>query len=322
MYKKRKENIYRSLKVLMLFVLAIILTVLAKPETAMAAGTYRVSVASGYLALRTTKAYDSRNEIGELYTGDTVELVDGSDATYWYVYSPKHGKYGYTNRNYLQSTTSSAPSSVWTVRVASGYLALRTAKAYDSRNEIGQLYTGDTVTLCDSSDATYWYVYSGKLGKYGFVNKNYLYSGGSSSSSSGDMRTVQVASGYLALRTAKAYDSRNEIGQLYTGDVVQVIDTSDATYWYVYSGKLSKYGYVNKNYLTTSSSASYTTRTVRVASGYLALRSAKAYDSRNEIGQLYTGETVTVIDTIDATYWYVYSGKLGKYGYVNRNYLY
>ena len=51
------------------------------------------------------------------------------------------------------------------------------------------------------------------------------------------------------MRTAKAYDESNEIGELYTGDVVQVIDSSDSGYWYVYSPKLNKNGYVNKNYL-------------------------------------------------------------------------
>ena len=63
--------------------------------------TRTVSVAKGYLALRTAKAYDEANEIGELYTGDTVQVTDTSDSTYWYVYSPKHGKYGYVNKDYL-----------------------------------------------------------------------------------------------------------------------------------------------------------------------------------------------------------------------------
>ena len=35
-----------------------------------------------------------------------------------------------------------------------------------------------------------------------------------------------------ALRSAKAYDSSNEIGQLYSGDTVQLVDTTDAQYWY------------------------------------------------------------------------------------------
>lgn len=33
---------------------------------------------------------------------------------------------------------------------------------------------------------------------------------------------MKVKSGYLALRNAKAYDDANEIGQLNTGDTVQV----------------------------------------------------------------------------------------------------
>ncbi len=222
--------------------------------------TYTVSVATGYLALRTAKAYDSRNEIGELYSGDTVTVQDMSDPTYWYVYSPKYNRYGYVNCNYIYYSGGGGGyyyptgGGVYTVSVASGYLALRTAKAYDSRNEIGELYSGDTVTVQDTSDPTYWYVYSPKHGRYGYVNKNYLYASGgyapsAPSYSSGTAYTVSVASGYLALRTAKAYDYRNEIGELYSGDVVYVQDYSDGTYWYVYSPKLGKYGYVNRNYL-------------------------------------------------------------------------
>ena len=107
----------------------------------------------------------------------------GND-TYWYVYSPKYGKYGYVNRNYLLGAGSSSSGSTsytnpggtcYTVSVASGYLALRTAMAFDSSNEIGQLYTGDVVYYQSTGDSTYWYVYSPKYGKYGYVNKNYLY---------------------------------------------------------------------------------------------------------------------------------------------------
>ena len=61
--------------------------------------------------------------------------------------------------------------------------------------------------------------------------------------------SVVVTSGYLALRNAKAYDSSNEIGKLYTGETVQVQDTSDSQYWYVYAPSLGKSGYVNKDYL-------------------------------------------------------------------------
>ena len=170
--------------------------------------------------------------------------------------------------------------------------------------------------VTDSSGATYWTVYSPKLNKTGYVNRKYL-------ACASDSKTVRVQSGYLALRTAMAYDSKNEVGKLYTGDTVYVANTDDPTYWLVYSPGLNKGGYVNKNYLEgASSSASGQTWTVSVAKGYLALRTAKAYDSKNEIGELYTGDTVQVKDTSDSTYWYVYSPKHGKYGYVNKDYLY
>lgn len=318
MNKKWKDfSAAALLKWAAMFVIVFALSLPVTAETSHAANTtYTVTVATGYLALRNAKAYDEKNEIGQLYTGETVEVTDSSGATYWTVYSPKLNKTGYVNRKYLACASDSK-----TVRVQSGYLALRTAKAYDSKNEVGELYTGDTVYVANTDDLTYWLVYAPGLNKGGYVNKNYL--SGSSSSASGQTWTVSVAKGYLALRTAKAYDSRNEIGELYTGDTVQVTDTSDATYWYVYSPKHGKSGYVNKNYLTGGSSGSVGfTKTVSVAKGYLALRTAKAYDAANEIGELYTGDTVQVTDTSDSTYWYVYSPKHGKYGYVNKDYLY
>ncbi|MGN0354221.1 MAG: hypothetical protein ACI4EI_04000 [Muricoprocola sp.] len=282
---------------------------------ALAGDVYNVKVDSGYLALRTAKAYDYNNEIGELYTGQPVEVQDTSDSQYWWVYAPTLGKSGYVNKDYLvRSGLGSA-----TVKVDSGYLALRTAKAFDSANEIGCLYTGETVQIQDTNDSTYWWVYAPSLGRYGYVNKNYLvninYASGRSVSNS---MTVKVDSGYLALRTAKAYAYENEIGELYTGDTVQVYDTSDSTYWWVYSPKHNSYGYVNRDYLVGSS---VMTRTVKVDSGYLALRTAKVYDYSNEIGELYTGQTVEVYDTSDSQYWWVYAPSLGRSGYVNKDYL-
>ena len=141
--------------------------------------TYEVSVSKGYLALRSSMAYDSSNEIGELYSGDLVEVTEYTNVDYWYVYSPKYDCWGYVNNDYLVSLYSQSGgysySTSYTVSVSKGYLALRNATAYDSSNEIGQLYSGDTVQLIDSSDAQYWYVYSPKLYLYGYVNKDYLY---------------------------------------------------------------------------------------------------------------------------------------------------
>lgn len=57
-------------------------------EAEASCNTYRVNVVTGYLALRTDTSYNSGNEIGELYSGDLVEVLDYTGATgYWYVYS-------------------------------------------------------------------------------------------------------------------------------------------------------------------------------------------------------------------------------------------
>ena len=298
-------------------------------RTAEASTRYHVRVESGYLALRTAKAYDSRNEIGRLYTGDAFDVTDASDYQYWYGYSPKLGMYGYVNKDYLVADS----SLIYGVTVAKGYLALRTAKAYDSRNEIGKLYNGDRVEVQDTADSQYWYVYAPSLGKYGYVNKDYLYyiSGANNSpapaaapSSGRATYRVSVASGYLALRSAMAYDPSNEIGRLYSGDTVELQEKTGSQYWYVYSPSLGRSGYVNKDYLiyvSGGSSVDGASYQVRVSSGYLALRSAMAYDPSNEIGRLYTGETVRLQERTGSQYWYVYAPSLGKYGYVNKDYL-
>ena len=221
-------------------------------EAEASCNTYRVNVVTGYLALRTDTSYNSGNEIGELYSGDLVEVLDYTGATgYWYVYSPKYDDFGYVNNDYLDSVTSSVSSynTMWTVSVSTGYLALRNAPEYDASNEIGELYSGDTVWVSDSSNSQYWYVYSPKYDTNGFVNKDYLVKNKDNTASAVVTKTVKVKSGYLALRNAKAYDDANEIGQLNNGDTVQVQDSSGSTYWYVYSSRLGKSGYVNKNYL-------------------------------------------------------------------------
>ena len=66
---------YFSVKTLLkwtaLLVIVFALSLPVTAEESQASNTWTVSVAKGYLALRTAKAYDASNEIGELYTGDT-----------------------------------------------------------------------------------------------------------------------------------------------------------------------------------------------------------------------------------------------------------
>lgn len=135
--------------------------------------------------------------------------------------------------------------------------------------------------------------------------------------------TVKVETGYLALRTEKEYDKDNEIGKLYTGDIVVECPTNgdESEYRYVYSPTLHKHGYVNGDYIDYRGSYDGSVMYARVESGYLALRNAKAFKKSNEIGKLNTGDTVIILDDSDSEYWTVYAPSLFKTGYVNRNYL-
>ena len=143
--------------------------------------TYTVSGTTNYLALRNACSYDKSNEIGRIFNGDTVELIDSSTGNtgYWYVYSPTLDMYGFVNKSYLTAYTHAASRPVcqnYTVTGTTSYLALRNACSYDRNNEIGRIFNGDTVELVDSSKGYtgYWYVYSPTLDMYGFVNKSYL----------------------------------------------------------------------------------------------------------------------------------------------------
>ena len=61
-----------------------------------------VSVADGYLALRKGTTYDASNEIGKLFNGDTVQIQQGAEGSYVWVYSPKYDAFGWVNAGFLR----------------------------------------------------------------------------------------------------------------------------------------------------------------------------------------------------------------------------
>ena len=62
-----------------------------------------VKVNDGYLALRRDTTYDQSNVIGQLYTGDQVEIQgSGCQGSYVFVYSPKYGCNGWVNAGFLR----------------------------------------------------------------------------------------------------------------------------------------------------------------------------------------------------------------------------
>lgn len=154
-------------------------------------------------------------------------------------------------------------------RVQTGYLGLRSSanRPNGDTNVIGEMYTNYRVYVIDTSTGQYWYCYCPDLGMYGFTDSKYLYDtttptppSSSTPSSDYEVWEVRVDYGYLAVRTSpqRANDT-NIKGQLYTGDVVYVYDTSFTNftdrYWYVYCPSLGMWGYVdsNKTFPTTTS---------------------------------------------------------------------
>lgn len=121
--------------------------------------------------------------------------------------------------------------------------------------ELGRFCIGDTVRVIDSSsDAAFWYVYSDRHERNGWVNRFCLRRAPKpdAQDTTVDYRNhyrVHVESGFLALRTHPEYDDGNILECLYTGDVVVAIHKYDGNYWWVYSPKHYQSGYADNRYL-------------------------------------------------------------------------
>lgn len=162
-------SISKTLKWGALLVLAFVFSIVLRTQTVSAA-TYEVNVSKGYLALRTEPAYDSSNEIGELYTGDTVEVGEFRNLDYWYVYSPKYKCYGYVNADYLIPVSDSG--AVGSEVVDTGYYSI------SSPSELDGLYEYKTEESDFSDYGKNLLVYdkaSKKAGTGGFVFGIYMY---------------------------------------------------------------------------------------------------------------------------------------------------
>lgn len=221
--------------------------------------------------------YVSQDDTLEVYTdtaytdvkarlslGNAVTVLAKPAGLYWYVDAA--GTYGYVRHAGLSTEKpevdpaddpfaarpgrGDAPTSslgTYYVENVAYYLALRSEQAYDTDNELGKLQNGESVEVI-SQDGEYWYVYSPRLGIYGYANGDYL-TKAEPTTVSADTYYVTDVTYYLALRTACTYDEANEIGKIYNGESVTYIRSGTNGYWYVYVPSLDAYGYVNSKYL-------------------------------------------------------------------------
>lgn len=141
-------------------------------------------------------------------------------------------------------------------------------------NVIGSIPEGTTVDVLDSQNGWDLVRFNGMTGYIHGGNVGYTYSPKASAPSASSqstkayydnsfsqaavnvvnddrtVRTVYVTDGYLALRSYPSFDDSNVVGQLYTGDTVELIsNTTDGSYVQVFAPRLGLYGYVNAGFL-------------------------------------------------------------------------
>ena len=312
------------------------------------------------IAVRETDE-DSGKVVGQLSLGDEVKLLSSDSVMYYYVETASGDIQGYVKKAFLTEEKSAVCKN-------EELFVSKKTPLYDTKDsdhkELQSLDQGASVTVLAKTSGDYWFVNITGSKTYGYVKcmdltntkpsaasskaasskaasskpvvnnapKDNRLLGAGSPPANYDPYYAKVNSGYLAIRSAKAFDSSNELGQMGTGWVVYVVDKSTGQYWYCYSPDLGVYGYVNSDYLVTYNPNTetprndYTVWSVRVEKGYLALRNSAASGSGNIIGELYTGNTVYVYSdsyvNFTDTYWYVYSPTLNMWGYVDSNYIF
>ena len=111
------------------------------------------------------------------------------------------------------------------------------------------------VGVIEKTNGTFWYVYDYSSGLYGYVKCAYLsasYSEPKATAPSlgSDEYVVTGTKNYLAIRSEPSSSETVEIGKSYNGNVVQVIEKTNSTFWYVYDYSSGLYGYVKCAYLS------------------------------------------------------------------------
>ena len=157
--------------------------VMAASLTAMA-GTQYVQTDMNFRAGTSTSA----TIIGSVPAGAQVEVLGSKNGWDLITYNGRTGYIhgGNTGATYTApkapvtvqaqtfNSTTAAAGTVTVKNLQEGYLAIRTAPAFQFENEIGKLYNGMKVQITGGTQNGYVWVFSPDLGISGYVNQNFV----------------------------------------------------------------------------------------------------------------------------------------------------
>ena len=150
--------------------------------------------------------------------------MEEDESAFCYVFYSAENLHGYAKKYHLTPDVSAVCGA------AEYYVSAEQAPIYqdlDQQETVEELTAQSVVMVLAKPSEELWYILSD--GAYGYVE-------------------AKLLSEQLALRSEQAHSTDNEIGALYEGEDVQVIE-AEGDYWYVYSPKLKMYGYANSDYL-------------------------------------------------------------------------
>ena len=179
--------------------------------------------------------------------GSWVGLV-GEYGSWYQVYLPETGQYGYMSKNYLKRAGGTgAVTGVVNNPRPTQFLNLRAAPSYDAR-VLNIYYNGAAFTVLSSADGWYQVQIDGLVG---YFRKEYVALNGGGSAGTAYVRSQN--GGKVNLRSAPVYSGSGVIGQYAPGTQVTVLLSSSVSgsFWKVSAG--GAVGYMDSRFLTTAS---------------------------------------------------------------------
>ena len=260
------------------------------PETP--SETTTATVNADVLNVRSGKGTDT-SIIGTLQNGETVTVLDNSDAT-WVKIKTSSGLEGYVHRDYLNigSSTPETPSETTTATVNADVLNVRSGKGTDT-SIVGTIRNGETVTVLDNSDAT-WVKVKTSSGLEGYVHRDYLNFGSDTGGGSSTVKYAQVTADVLNVRSGMGTEY-SKIGSVSYGEIVEVLDDSNAG-WAKIKTSSGLEGYVSKDYLGEVGENNVS-NSVTIPAGktyYAASSSGYWYSSNNSVATASNGYITAV----------------------------